>query len=770
MKNNKLHLGVLLLVCLMAIPYLKLSAQPSGLVLWNKLGSADEVSNSEVGPDLVSYSHSEFVPGPFPSFGHALTLRNGVYGRQSNVEMINLSGSLNMEKGTVECWYKQNQDPVPYVCGVFRIFDGPWGKDDNHSSVMLFSYHDIGAPPARLYFCMNDPGTPYVPAISVDDGIAGLDISSLNGNWIHLSAVWDRSGINGSSETMRLYVDGVKKAVSTESDWGTSVGPDADIGGSTDGDTYDKFFIDNLKIWNYAKTDFSDRFTEGLIDPPEITCPADVFIDCNETDPSVTGIATAVNHCTGVLNINYTDVEVPGACLHKKVITRTWTASDECGNTSNCEQIITVEDIIAPVITNVLTLELENDPGTCGAIVYYPVISATDNCTADVTPSVDPPTGTFFPVGSSTVTLSAIDECGNTDNTTFEVVVANQIPDILSVIAPLDPIQIETEVIVSATFNDNNLASATWDWGDPHGMDPITDGTINGNSITGVYQYSTPGVYTLTLIITDKCGETDTEVYEYVVVYEPDGGFVVGGGWIDSPPGAYKPDPSLRGKAIFGFVSKYKKGKTVPERKPNFKLIAGPLNFKSKTYDWQVTAGSKTMYKGKGTINGSGDYGVLLSATDGDHKQNVKKPDRFRIKIWDKLAGDAIVYDNKIDAGASTVLKGGSISIRPGKKVRKINLKSADVIEHAPKINIYPNPFDNLIYVDLITESTHEIIIDMIDINGRVIEYLYAGVIAAEVDHSFEFNTKADLTPGTYMLRIRAENGELLRREIIIRR
>ncbi len=43
------------------------------------------------------------------------------------------------------------------------------------------------------------------------------------------------------------------------------------------------------------------------------------------------------------------------------------------------------------------------------------------------------------------------------------------------------------------------------------------------------------------------------------MVYDPDDGFVTGGGWIDSPAGACQPDPNLSGKATFGFVSRYKK-------------------------------------------------------------------------------------------------------------------------------------------------------------------------------------------------------------------
>ena len=36
--------------------------------------------------------------------------------------------------------------------------------------------------------------------------------------------------------------------------------------------------------------------------------------------------------------------------------------------------------------------------------------------------------------------------------------------------------------------------------------------------------------------------------------------------------------------------------------------------------------------------------------------------------------------------------------------------------------NIYPNPFDRSIYIDLLTETTNQIIIDMVDMNGRVIQ------------------------------------------------
>lgn len=42
----------------------------------------------------------------------------------------------------------------------------------------------------------------------------------------------------------------------------------------------------------------------------------------------------------------------------------------------------------------------------------------------------------------------------------------------------------------------------------------------------------------------------------YVVVFDPTAGFVTGGGWLESPPGAYTADPALTCKATLGFVSK----------------------------------------------------------------------------------------------------------------------------------------------------------------------------------------------------------------------
>ncbi len=68
------------------------------------------------------------------------------------------------------------------------------------------------------------------------------------------------------------------------------------------------------------------------------------------------------------------------------------------------------------------------------------------------------------------------------------------------------------------------------------------------------------------------------------VVYDPSAGCVTGGGWISSPAGAYTPNPTLTGKASFGFVSKYQKGAQIPTGETEFNYQIAGFNFHSTNY------------------------------------------------------------------------------------------------------------------------------------------------------------------------------------------
>jgi hypothetical protein len=145
--------------------------------------------------------------------------------------------------------------------------------------------------------------------------------------------------------------------------------------------------------------------------------------------------------------------------------------------------------------------------------------------------------------------------------------------------------------------------------------------------------------------------------FEYLVVYNPEGGFVTGGGWIDSPVNVDYKYMQVGGKATFGFVSKYKKGAEVPEGNTEFQFKASDLNFHSTSYNWLVVTGSDyAKFKGTGTINGEGSYKFQIWAGD-------DSPDTFRIKIWVGDEEDNPVYDN----GVAQPIGGGSIVIHKGK-------------------------------------------------------------------------------------------------------
>jgi hypothetical protein len=178
-------------------------------------------------------------------------------------------------------------------------------------------------------------------------------------------------------------------------------------------------------------------------------------------------------------------------------------------------------------------------------------------------------------------------------------------------------------------------------------------------------------VYLVTVSVTDAAGATGSAIYAYVVVYDPSAGFVTGGGWFDSAPGAYKPDQTLAGRAHFGFVARYQKGRSVPDGDTEFQFQAAGLHFRSSSYEWLVIAGSKAIYKGVGTINGGGEYGFQLTAIDG--QLDGAGADRIRVKIWERITG-AVVYDNQTcgadddDAEPCTALSGGSIVVHASKK------------------------------------------------------------------------------------------------------
>jgi len=169
------------------------------------------------------------------------------------------------------------------------------------------------------------------------------------------------------------------------------------------------------------------------------------------------------------------------------------------------------------------------------------------------------------------------------------------------------------------------------------------------------------GVYDICVTAEDAAPNVSNTECTMLAVYDPTAGFVTGGGWFMSPAGAYVADGGLIGKATFGFVSKYVKGKTLPTGNTEFQFQAGALNFSSSAYEWLVVnqASMNAQFKGTGTLNGVAGYKFMVWAKDG-------APDTFRIKITDDTG--ATVYDNYQDGEFGTPLGGGNIMLHVPKK------------------------------------------------------------------------------------------------------
>jgi hypothetical protein len=238
-------------------------------------------------------------------------------------------------------------------------------------------------------------------------------------------------------------------------------------------------------------------------------------------------------------------------------------------------------------------------------------------------------------------------------------------PTVGAITAPSAPVALSTAVSVSAPFTelDGSSVTAVWAWGDGSTTGGSVTQTGTSGTVGGSHAYAADGVYTVTLTLTNPSLETGQSVFQYVVVYNPNAGFVTGGGWFTSPAGALAASPGLTGRANFGLNAKYKSGATVPTGNTEFQFPAGNLTFHATSYDWLVITTNQAQYQGSGTINGAGTYGFQVTAQD----NGGTTPDLLRLTIWDKNNNNAVVYDTQpgapTTAAPTTALGGGRIQV-----------------------------------------------------------------------------------------------------------
>jgi hypothetical protein len=152
---------------------------------------------------------------------------------------------------------------------------------------------------------------------------------------------------------------------------------------------------------------------------PVLSVPVAKTISTDRGQCSASGVAlgtpTAGDNCGSVMLTN----DAP-AVFPKGITTVTYTATDAAGNKTTATQLVTVTDTEQPVLAVPANLTVSAPASLCGAIVTFNA-TATDNCAATVVTS--PASGSTFPVGSTTVRVTATDAAGNSSSGTFTVTV-----------------------------------------------------------------------------------------------------------------------------------------------------------------------------------------------------------------------------------------------------------------------------------------------------------------------------------------------------------
>jgi hypothetical protein len=155
---------------------------------------------------------------------------------------------------------------------------------------------------------------------------------------------------------------------------------------------------------------------------PVINAPGNITQEATSASGAVaTFDATATDDVDGPVPV--TASPASGSTFPLGNTTVNLTATDAAGNPATASFIVTVQDTIAPSVTAPASIVAEATSAS-GATVTYPAATATD--AVGVTSIVsNPPSGSIFPLGNTTVTIAAKDAAGNTGGASFTVSVVD---------------------------------------------------------------------------------------------------------------------------------------------------------------------------------------------------------------------------------------------------------------------------------------------------------------------------------------------------------
>ncbi|MCI0490491.1 MAG: HYR domain-containing protein [Blastocatellia bacterium] len=173
---------------------------------------------------------------------------------------------------------------------------------------------------------------------------------------------------------------------------------------------------------NGIMPDATCSFTVTVNDtePPQVNCPLPIVRnnDAGQCSAVVSFTATANDNCP----IGAPVCAPPsGASFPVGTTTVNCTATDQGGNQASCSFSVTVNDTENPTIACPANITVTTaGAGTTTVVVNYPPPMTADNCGV-ATVLCNPPSGSMFPLGVTTVTCTVMDTSNNTAQCNFTV-------------------------------------------------------------------------------------------------------------------------------------------------------------------------------------------------------------------------------------------------------------------------------------------------------------------------------------------------------------
>ncbi len=335
-------------------------------------------------------------------------------------------------------------DPLTYAWT--QILGTPVVIQNANSAIASFTAPDVGIAGETLQF-----------RLTVSDGaLTGIDDVEVNVVWVNAPPVAVATCPDSVEEGQQATLDGslsfdVDDGIASHA-WAQLHGPPpvVDIGN----DPAQFVFVapqlgyQQLGVlpFELTVTDYQGAFTTDEcevqildITPPAIAVPADITAEATSAAGASVGFSVTAQDAVDdaePYEIGASGCVPPsGSLFPLGETTVACSADDSAGNQASASFKVTVVDTTPPAIDvpDPITAEATS---ASGADVSF-AVSATDLVSGNVPVDCPPPSGSTFPLGTTTVECSASDAAGNSADASFDVTVVDTTPPAIDPMADI---------------------------------------------------------------------------------------------------------------------------------------------------------------------------------------------------------------------------------------------------------------------------------------------------------------------------------------------